>query len=168
MDEVMGPRSQPVTFNGPLEAGIRAVSILGAAYPQSYDLQRMVAFDYLLVHTGDVGGPQSLHPPSPMQSAELLVRRKLVENALLLMMTRDLVKRDITKNGIYYCAGDNAATFLSAFSSSYLHALKERASWLIDALGGHSDQEFRAVMRRFFDDWVEEFQHVERSMGGQA
>lgn len=166
--EVMFPEHKPVTFNGPLEAGIRAVSILGAAFPQSYDLQRLVALDYLLVHTADVGGPESLHPPSPMHSAELLVRRKLVENALLLMMTRDLVHREITAEGIKYIAGENAATFLESVSSTYLQALKERAGWLVGSLGKYSDLEFKGVMRRFFDDWVEEFQHVERSMTGDA
>lgn len=168
MDEVTAQGRKPVTFNGPLEAGLRAVSILGAAFPQSYDLQRLVAFDYLLVHTADVGGPESLHPPTPMHSAELLVRRKLVEHALLLMMTRDLVQREVTSEGIKYSAGENAATFLASVSSTYLQALKERADWLVSALGRHTDQEFRRVMRRFFDDWVEEFQHVERSMGGEA
>lgn len=163
----MNLERRPATFNGPLEAGIRAVSILGAAYPQSYDLQRLVAFDYLLVHTSDVGGPESLHPPTPMHSAELLVRRKLVESALLLMMTRELIQRVITSDGITYCAGENAATFLNSLSSTYLRALKERADWLVGALGSHTDQEFKGVMRRFFDDWVEEFQHIERSMGGE-
>lgn len=168
MDQVMNQNQQPATFNGPLEAGIRAVSLLGAAYPQSYDLQRLVAFDYLLVHTADVGGPESLHPPTPMHSAELLVRRKLVEQALLLMMTRDLVQREVTPEGIMYSAGENAETFLVSVTSSYLQALKERAAWLVGALGSHTDRDFKAVMRRFFDDWVEEFQHVERSMGGEA
>ncbi len=167
MDQVMKQERRPATFNGPLEAGIRAVSILGAAYPQSYDLQRLVAFDYLLVHTADVGGPESLHPPSPMHSAELLVRRRLVESALLLMMTRELIQREITSDGIKYCAGENAATFLNSLSSTYLRALKDRADWLVGALGSHTDQEFKGVMRRFFDDWVEEFQHIERSMGGE-
>lgn len=166
MDQVVNQDRQPVTFNGPLEAGIRVVALLGAAYPQTYDLQRLVAFDFLLVHTGDVGGPESLHPPTPHRSAELLVRRKLVEEALLLMMTRDLVQRQITAEGIKYVAGENAATFLASLSTRYLRALKERASWLADALGHHSDQEFRTVMRRFFDDWVEEFQNIERSLGG--
>jgi hypothetical protein len=168
VDKVKGQERKPATFNGPLEAGIRAVSILGAAYPQSYDLQRLVAFDYLLVHTADVGGPESLHPPSPMHSAELLVRRKLVQHALLLMMTRELVHREITPEGIKYSAGENAITFLTSLSSTYLRALKDRADWLVGALGSHTDQEFKGVMRRFFDDWVEEFQHVERSMGGEA
>ncbi len=168
MDAHMSRDQRPVTFNGPLEAGIRAVSILGAAYPQTYDLQRLVAFDYLLVHTADVGGPESLHPPTPMHSAELLVRRKLVEQALLLMMTRDLVQRDITTDGFKYCAGENAETFLASLTSAYLRALKERAAWLVGALGSYSDTEFKGVMRRFFDHWVEEFQHVERSRGGNA
>ncbi len=159
---------KPSTFNGPLEAGIRAVSILAAAYPQTYDLQRLVAFDYLLVHTHDINGPENLHPPAPMHSAELLVRRKLVEQSLLLMMTRHLVEREVTPEGIKYIAGENAATFMASVSSNYLIALKERASWLIEALGGFTDEQFRAVMRRFPDKWVEEFQHVERSLGGEV
>jgi hypothetical protein len=164
MDKIERPRRAP-TFNGPLEAGLRAVAILGAAYPRSYDLQRLIAFDYLLVHTGDVGGPTSLHPPAPLQSAELLVRRKLVENALTLMMTRDLVERSANASGIYYSAGENAAPFLASLASDYLKALKERAAWLISALGDRSDQDFRGVMRRFFDNWVEEFHHAEQSLG---
>jgi hypothetical protein len=161
-------RHRPVTFNGPLEAGMRAVAILGAAYPQTFDLQRLVAFDYLLVHTGDVDGPESLHPPSPLHSAELLVRRKLVEEALLLMMTRDLVVREITDEGFKYGAGENAAPFLASLTTSYLLSLKERASWLVGSFGSYADQQFRVVMRKFFDAWVEEFQNVERSLGGAS
>lgn len=163
----MNPKSKPPTFNGPLETGIRAISILGAAYPKTYDLQRLVALDYLLVHTGDINGPENLHPPTPTYSAELLVRRKLVEESLLLMMTRDLVQREITPEGIKYGAGENAATFLSSVSSSYLVALKKRAEWLIEVLGEHSDEQLKGVMRRFFDEWVEEFQNVEKTLGVQ-
>jgi hypothetical protein len=164
MDEVARSR-KPATFNGSLEAGLRAVAILGAAHPRSFDLQQLVAFDYLLVHTGDIGGPSSLHPPAPLQSAELLVRRKLVQQALLLMMTRELIAREFDADGIRYRAGENAAPFLSSLESDYLKALKDRAAWLVNALGDHSEQEFRAVMRQFFDHWVEEFQAVERSLG---
>lgn len=168
MDKMSAAHRAPATFNSPFEAGIRAVSILGAAYPHSYDLQRLVAFDYLLVHTADVGGPKSLHPPTPMQSAALLVRRKLVEQALLLMMTRDLVHREITPEGIKYSAGENAMTFLTSLTSAYLVALQERAEWLVEALGSHTDDNFKGVMRCFFDDWVEEFQHIENSLGGES
>jgi len=165
MDEIVARSRKPATFNGPLEAGLRAVAVLGAAYPRSFDLQRLIAFDYLLVHTGDIGGPSSLHPPAPLQSAELLVRRKLVQQALLLMMTRELVAREFDSEGIRYRAGENAAPFLSSLESDYLKELKDRAAWLVNALGDHSEQDFRAVMRKFFDHWVEEFQAAERSLG---
>jgi hypothetical protein len=155
-------------FNSPLEAGIRAVSILEAAYPKSYDLQRLVALDYLLVHTADIGGPESIHPPTPMRSAELLVRRGLVERALLLMMTRDLVRREITSEGIKYCAGDNAAPFMASLSSAYLQELKARSEWIDESLGSHTDEEFKKVMRHFFRAWTEEFQDLEQSQGAEG
>jgi hypothetical protein len=167
MDEIVAGKRKPATFNGPLEAGLRAVAVLGAAHPRSFDLQRLVAFDYLLVHTGDIDGPSSLHPPAPLQSAELLVRRKLVQQALLLMMTRELVSREFGPEGIRYRAGENAAPFLSSLESDYLKAIKERAAWLVKALGDHTEQAFRTVMRRFFDHWVEEFQAAERSLGAE-
>jgi hypothetical protein len=103
-----------------------------------------------------------------MSSAELLVRRKLVEEALLLMMTRDLVQRDVSGEGICYRAGENATPFLQALQSDYLGALKERAGWLVGHFGALSEAEFRALMRRFFDRWVEEFQVAERSLGVES
>jgi hypothetical protein len=166
MDEVLTSR-KPSTFNGPLEAGLRAVALLGAAYPRAFDLQRLVGFDYLLVHTGDVGGPASLHPPAPLQSAELLVRRSLVERALLLMMTRELVEREVGPQGIRYRAGENAGTFLSSLESEYLLGLKDRAGWLMETFGDNTEQEFRSTMRKFFDHWVEEFQAFETSWGAE-
>lgn len=167
MAEVVARPRKPVTFNGPLEAGIRAVAVLNAAHPEAFDLQRLIAFDYLLVHTGDIGGPDSLHPPAPLRSAEFLVRRRLVEQALLLMMTRDLVVRVIRSDGIRYCAGENATPYLQALQSDYLVALKDRAEWLVGALGRRTEFEFSAVMRRFFGRWVEEFQAAERSFGAE-
>ncbi|MCG3193036.1 MAG: hypothetical protein DIJKHBIC_02285 [Thermoanaerobaculia bacterium] len=167
MDQIVGKR--PVTtFNGPLEAGIRAVSILSAAHPRALDLQRLIAFDYLLVHTGECGGPESLHPPAPLQSAELLVRRKLLEQSLLLMMTRQLVARDVTVTGFLYRAGENAVLFLDSMTSAYLQALKHRAAWLVSEFGDQSELEFRSFMQTILERWVEEFQMAERSLGSDA
>jgi ABC-three component (ABC-3C) system Middle Component 2 len=166
MDKAIAPeRPAPTTFNSPLETGVRAVALLAAAYPRAFDLQRLVAFDHLLVHTGDIGGPSSLHPPVPLRSAELLVRRRLIERALLLMMTRELVSRQVGPDGIRYVAGENAVPFLGAVQSDYMKALQERARWLVHHLGEMPEVEFRALLRRFFDQWVEEFQNVERSLG---
>ena len=166
MEKTVAGGRRASTFNGPLEAGVRTVVILGAAFPLAFDLQRLVAFDYLLVHTADIGGPESLHPPVPLQSAALLIRRRIVEDGLLLMMTRDLVRREAAPAGLLYRAGESAALFLDALQSEYLVSLKGRADWLVNALGRRSDAEFRGIMHRFFDKWVEEFQASERSLAG--
>lgn len=155
------------TFNGPLETGLRVVSLLGAAYPRAYDLQRLIGMDYLLVHTGDVGGPASLHPPAPLQSAELLVRRGVIERALLLMMTRELVDRQIGPDGIRYMAGENAGSFLSSLESDYIKDLRSRATWLVESFGTSNELDFRTMMRKLFENWVEEFQTGDKSWGAE-
>jgi hypothetical protein len=168
VEEVMMATLRATTFNSPLEAGVRAVGILLPAYPQAYDLQRLVAFDYLVVHTGDIGGPQSLHPRLPLRSAELLVRRKLVERGLLLMMSQGLVERIIDTNGISYRAGELAETFLSTLTSPYLIALRERGDWVVNTFGNMDDDTLRQTMKHFFGQWIEEFQATQRRMEAEA
>lgn len=163
MDEVAS--SAPQTFNGPLEAGLRAVSILTAAFPRSYDLQRLTAFDYLLVHTGGLGGPSDLHPATPIHTPATEVRRKVVQDALNLMMTRDLIRRHADKDGIHYCAGETACTFMDSLQTDYAFRMKERASWLVTHLADYTNPEFDSLMRGFFDNWVMEFQDAEQSLG---
>ena len=45
-------------FNSPLECGLRTLTLLAASQPSACDLQRLIFYDYLLIHSGDVpGGP---------------------------------------------------------------------------------------------------------------
>lgn len=166
MDEVT--RARALTFNGPLEAGLRAVAILGAAFPRAFDIQRLTAFDYLLVHTGQLGGPDDLHPDSPIRAPATQVRRRVVQDGVHLMMTRDLIARDADNDGITYRAGEAAAMFLDALQAPYLRAMKDRAGWLVHHLAHYTDAEFEALMRRFFDQWLMEFQETEQSLGADA
>jgi hypothetical protein len=165
VEEMMSSdRRAILPFNTPLETGIRSIGILVAAYPRAFDLQRLVAFDHLVVHTGDIGGPTSLHPALPMRSTELLVRRGIVERGLLLMMSRRLVDREPTSNGIFYRAGEMAETFITSLTSPYLVALRDRASWVAEAFSDMQQDTFREMLRAAFGRWMEEFQSVERSL----
>jgi hypothetical protein len=164
--DAIEPSRRQVTFNGPLEAGIRAVALLGAAYPKAFDLQRLTALDYLLVRTQTIeGGPDSLHPPTPLRSPDAEVRRGIVHKGLELMMSRDLVEREARAAGLVYVAGESAAAFLDSLQSPYLIKVKDRAHWLIQHFSSYTDAEFNAIIRRYFDDWVIEFQEFERSIG---
>ena len=145
---------------------MRALTILASVFPRSVDLQRLVDFDYLTVHSGDAGGPESLHASTPMRSGELLVRRQLIERGLLLMMSRGLIRRVSSPQGIEYVAEDAASPFLKALSSSYLHRLKERADWVAQNFAEASDEQLRELTARFFREWTTQFQPVEEKRKG--
>ena len=152
----MARRASP--FNSPLETGVRALSILEAAHPQACDLHRLVELDYLVVHSGDAGGPASLHAALPMRAGELLVRREIIEKGLLLMVSRGLVDRVAGTSGISYMAGESAGPYMASLTAPYSVELRARAVWAVEAFGHLGTDAIRAITSRFFDRWTSEFQ----------
>lgn len=150
-------------FNSSLETGVRALVVLVASYPKSLDLQRLVEFDYLVVHSGDVDGPESLHPPLPMRAGELLIRRDIIESGILLMMSRGFVNRVSTNTGIEYVATDTAMPFVSNLVSPYMKSLQDRANWVVARFGTMTDDSLKAITAHFFDKWTTQF-HPSRGL----
>ncbi|SRR5216684_2150727 len=154
----MTERARTTAFNSPLETGMRSLAILAAAHPASFDLQRLVELDYLVVHSGDAGGPKSLHVPLPLRAGELLVRRGLIKTGLMLMMSRGLVQRLSKSEGIYYSAGDAAAPFLASLTEDYTKRLIARAEWAVGKFENFSTDEIRTITSSFFERWSSQFQ----------
>lgn len=132
--------------------------LLDAAEPNGCDLQRLVFYDYLLVHSADVpGGPESIHPPTPLRSGEALVRRHWVERGLLLMISRELVTRTFAKNGIMYKASPLTGSFLGYMEEPYTRKLRERAAWVIRTFVSYSDEQLVQFFKQNLDRWSGEF-----------
>lgn len=151
-------RSKPRIFNTAFESGVRSLILLTACFPLAVGLRRLVVLDHLVVHTGDIDGPESLHPSETSRGAELLVRRGLVNSGLALMGTRGLVVRSATSYGFRYSAGEQAGTFTDLLRSDYSVALKERADWLANEVAPLSDEEIDDLVRSRMDFWDTEFQ----------
>lgn len=152
------PEAWRYVFNTPLECGLRCSALLLAAYPDDCDLQRLVQYEYLLVHSGDVqDGPPSLHPNSPHRAGELLVRRGLIERGLYFMMSRHVVCRRFSAKGIRYFAGDVALPLFDSLMSQYSRKLRERARWVVDRFGPQSDEVLDGFMRENWSHWGSEF-----------
>ncbi|MDE1155339.1 MAG: hypothetical protein PW735_06355 [Acidobacteriaceae bacterium] len=148
-------------FNSPLETGLRALTVLNAIYPQASDIQRLMTYDYLLVHSADADGPESLHPGIPQRNGELLVRHALVQNGLYLLLSRNLIERIPEESGIAYRAMDEAQSFLDNLSSDYMRGLRSRADWIAITFGEMTDQELGAFIGQRFAKWTTEFQSLE-------
>ena len=153
----METTSLPSPFNTPFETGVRALYILAASYPTKMDLQRLIDMDYLVVHSADAGGPKSLHAPLPLRGGELLVRRGLVEHGLELMVSRRLVERSFSEDGICYLATDLAAPFLECLTARYALELQERAHWAVEFYSDYNRDDLAAVTRGLVDAWSAEF-----------
>ncbi|WP_332811436.1 ABC-three component system middle component 2 [Sphingomonas sp.] len=149
---------QPRIFNTAFESGVRSLVLLTACFPMRLGLRRLVVLDHLVVHTGDVNGPESLHPKESSRSAELLVRRGLVSAGLTLMSTRGLVTRHATAEGFRFQAGEEAGSFVDLLRSDYTMALKARADWLAKEVVTLSDDEINDLVRDRVDQWDAEFQ----------
>ena len=152
------PRQFISPFNGPVEIGLRALCVLTTAFPTAYALQRLVVFDYLLVHSDDIeGGPEGLHPKTPHRGGEILVRRGVLQEGLTLYESRGLVERVYTDGGIFFAATDKSADFLDTLSTEYLKRLRERADWVVDNFGQRADSELDAMVRARIGTWGAEF-----------
>jgi hypothetical protein len=145
-------------FNGALETGVRAVVILDAVFPRSFDLARLTWCDHLVVHTADIGGPPSLHPDIPQRTGELLVRRRLVEQGVNLMRRLHMIDANVCADGILFQTGEEASAFVDALRTGYARELKVRAVWLAGYLAEMPDEAMAALIADRIGRWAVEFQ----------
>jgi hypothetical protein len=158
VQDITAGLDDPPLFNSSLETGVRAVVVLDAAYPRAFDLSQLTWLDHLVVHTSDIGGPDSLHPDIPQRTGELLVRRRLVEDGLNLMRRLHLVDSDTTEDGIVYSARDEASAFVESLRSPYARGLRQRAEWLAQYLSKTSRDDLAKLISDRIGRWAVEFQ----------
>ena len=135
--------------------------VLHATSPAASDLQRLISYDYLLVHSGDVDKEtRSLHPAVPFRGAELLIKRDLLRHALDLMFARELVDKRLSRVGVTYAASPLTAAFIGLLKSDYSTGLRLRAAWLAGRFGAMADPELRAFMADSIGKWGAEFERI--------
>jgi hypothetical protein len=159
MEKITEGTSHP--FNSALETGIRALVVLEAFHPRHCDLTELTWLDHLVVHTSDIQGedvPASLHPDLPNRTGELLVRRRLVEESLLLMQRVHLVDVVDSDNGISFTASEDAPSFLDLLKAPYTVELKKRATWIAKRFLDLSKSDISDLVDEKIGRWTAEFQ----------
>jgi hypothetical protein len=145
-------------FNGPIEIGLRSLIMLTKVYPLDFSIQQLVAFDYLLVHSDDLpDGPTGLHPKIPQRSGEYLIRRKTLQEGLLLYMSRGLISQEYRQNGLRYIATELSGNFLDSLTSDYTKELQDIADWVADNFSTIPESELNQFMKEHLDKWGTEF-----------
>ena len=133
--------------------------LLEAAYPARFDLQRLVYFDYFTVHSDDLpNGPPGLHPKTPYRSGEILVRRRLLHDGLLLFASRGLVEVLYNVDGIAYSATEESGGFLASLTSPYVVELRRCARWVVETFAGETREALEQIVRSHIGTWGAEFE----------
>ncbi|EOT2066623.1 TPA: threonine transporter [Proteus mirabilis] len=152
-------------FNSPLETGIRALCILSIDDSLQFDLQQIMALDHLIVHTGDFeNGPESLHPNTQSRAGELIIRRNLIEQGLILMEYKGLLSKLSLPNGFFYTSTDLAHVFIESMTNSYMKNLINRAEWAIEQLKNEDHDVFKFVFKRAINNWSNEFEILDKKI----
>jgi hypothetical protein len=151
----------PRLFNTPLKCGFRMLFLLHAAGPKARDLQRLISYDYLLVHSGDANeGPTSLHPAVPFRGSEWLVKRDVISAGLNQMFARGLLIKHATATGIVYQRSQLTAPFIGLLKARYAKLLMERAWWVEERFGDMSDDQLKSYMSENVGRWGAEFERL--------
>ncbi len=134
------------------------MALLVAGYPNYYDIDRIIFYDYLLVHSGDIaGGPASLHPSTPHRSGEILIRRPVLENGLKAMIFRGLIEVKYSNMGIEYVATDLAAPFLESLEAQYTKKMLAIADWVVHEFDSLPISELKVILKNNITVWGGEF-----------
>lgn len=146
-------------FNSPLEYALRTLFILNASPNSLMDLQRIVAYDYLIVHSGDIeNGPRSLHPAVPYRGTELLVKRELIQAGLNQLIAKELARIDFVSQGFLYSASELTGSFVGLLSSPYALELRCRAEWVENRFRALGNELLQAYITHNVGRWGAEFE----------
>ncbi|MEC3757461.1 hypothetical protein P9160_08805 [Bacillus halotolerans] len=150
------------SFNSPFEVGLRMLIILAVTPQEKFDLQRLIYYDYLVLHTNDVGvesSPVSIHPDTPNRSGEIIVRRQVMQQGLKLMNSKNLLIIIYDENGISYSSSVLTQPFLDLFESDYYRKLKKNALWVTRYFSGYSETELKSFVEKNIGNWGGEFMY---------
>ncbi|RYE37033.1 MAG: hypothetical protein EOP48_29145 [Sphingobacteriales bacterium] len=129
-------------YSSDVEISLRLMAIL-QYYPDSpISIERLVAYDYLILHGNDIFPElESLHPKSPNSSNEFMIKRELLKRGLHLLISKELISVNISKKGINYQGGLLTAKFCEKLNSAYSEKLYQAVLSVLNICAIYSDEE---------------------------
>ena len=145
-------------FNNYVETGLRVLTILTSSFPVAYDIDHLIYFDFMVVHSGDINRNEtSLHPPVPNRRGEIVVIRTSIKTALDIFSHKGLIDIRFTETGILYSATESSVPFLESLSEDYTLALMSKAQWLMREFGTYDLSTLRELFDRSMEKTRNEF-----------
>lgn len=143
-------------FNSPFELGLRSLILLSSSN-KSISLERLIYYDYIILHSSDFDGPKSLHPAMPFRNSEILVKRDILQKSIKALYKKNLIDIEFLKNGIHFRKSKKTPLFLNYLNSDYSSKLRERAAWVNKKFGRKSDPSLKKIIDSEIKNFGAEF-----------
>jgi hypothetical protein len=144
-------------FNTPIEFSLRCLVILNKIGSGGCELEKLMYFEYLSLNTFDIGGPRSLHAPIPNRGVQVYSRKSLVQKGITILLAKELIHVNQTKNGFYYSINKVGARFLELMDSQYFIELSERVDWVLKRFNNLTTFQIKEFIDRNIESWGGEF-----------
>ncbi|CAM4214038.1 hypothetical protein SAMN06265348_10625 [Pedobacter westerhofensis] len=129
-------------YSSDLEISLRLMAILQFYVQAPLTIERLVVYDFLILHGNDIFPElHSLHPKSPNSSNEFLIKRELFKRGLHLLVSKELIKVNINKTGISYQGSELTVRFCEKLNSPYSRKLYPAVQSVISTTSLYSDLE---------------------------
>lgn len=135
---------------------MRTLVLLSESFPAPLDLAQLVYMDHAVLHSADLGGPESLHPSLPAGPGELAMRRSLIEQGLAVLLRAGLAEVEATPDGLVYRASEEGPGFVGILTAPYMSDLRSRARWLVHEHGA-PEVDARSATLAITNRWAQEF-----------
>jgi len=146
-------------YNTSFEVAVR-ILVLITRFDRCLDIQEIITYDYLMLHLADINKKcTSLHPDNPFHSIELYSRRKLVQDAVVLLASKGLLLSDCNINGISYRPTGISNKFLEYFESNYFNKLMENANVLNEKYSRMSITDINNLINQKYESTKNKFDY---------
>ncbi len=133
-------------YNSTIEIGLRILILLVCKEVNSYNLDKLVYFDYLLTHSGDIDNTQdSILPNSPYRFFEFQVNKEKIVKAIDMLWKKGLIDVEYKSNGIFYKANRLTKVLTDNLKSKMANSLKEKAVWVINSFYSISEKQLNDI-----------------------
>lgn len=150
----MGEERKIELFNSAIESALRSLIIIKKL--KSVNLDKLIIYDYLCLNTKDFNGPNSLHAPIPNRNVQILIRRKMIQEGLKILIAKELINVKPLKTGMFYSSNKSTELFSEYLNSEYKKEFTLRVEWVVQNFIDWSDAKLMKFVNENIENWGNE------------
>ncbi|WP_195986352.1 ABC-three component system middle component 2 [Clostridium sp. D53t1_180928_C8] len=153
-------------YNNIYEIASRLLVILNR-FECSLDVQQLIYYDYLLIYAHEFSSEgKNVHPANPGHKREVYSKRRIIMDALKLLVSKHLITVSYSKDGFSYKKTCITNKFLECFQSDYYSQLNKNSILIYNEFKGKSLIELEQYMKNILSIEDDEYDKEDLFRGG--